>query len=213
MVDKSIKLLEDPSFRQQHGMFSTIAENFSFIASNPKNQRSRDSINWVAPYMKTLRKYGRQCEHITEFGVNQVNSTYAFLASKPKKLVSVDIDLNRRPSQYVPAFKGVNLWLEWAKVLAEREGVIFQPIEADDASIDIETTDLLFIDSKHSENHLRKELNRHKNKVRKYIIFHDTTLFGGQLMPPIQELLSERSFEIVEHIKESPGLMVIRRVI
>jgi len=30
-------------------------------------------------------------------------------------------------------------------------------------------------------------------------------------MPPIKELLSEGDFEIVEHIKSEPGLMVIKR--
>jgi len=210
MLD-AINQLKDDKFREKYGMFPTIEENYSFIASNPKNQKGRDSIMWIAPYMEILRKYASECEHITEFGVNQVNSTYAFLAARPKKVVSVDIDLHIRPSKTIPAFRKTNLWLIWAMHLCAEEKVNFVAIQADDAKLDIEPTELLFIDSKHTESHLRAELKKHKDLVSKYIIFHDTTLFGGQLMPPIKELLSEGDFEIVEHIKSEPGLMVIKR--
>lgn len=192
-------------------MLPTIEENYSFIASNPKDQKGRDSIIWIAPYMHILRKYSEECDHITEFGINQVNSTYAFLAVKPKKLVSVDIDLHKRASKSIPEFNRTNLWLVWALELAKNGGIDFVAIEGDDSKIDIEPTDLLFIDSKHTGRHLRLQLNKHKNLVSKYMIFHDTTLFGSELMPPILELLEEGNFEVVEHIKSSPGLMVIKR--
>jgi hypothetical protein len=88
---------------------------------------------------------------------------------------------------------------------------VFETIQYDSAKVDIEPTDLLFIDSKHTNKHLRAELSRHKDKVRKYIIFHDTTLFGGEIMPPIRDLLAEGVFEEVETFKTSPGLMVVKR--
>jgi len=204
-------VIDNERFREKYGLFPTIEENYSFIASNPEDQKGRDSIMWIAPYMEILRKYSEECEHITEFGINQVNSTYAFLAAKPKKLVSIDIDLHKRASKSIPEFNRKNLWLLWALKLAMNEGIDFVAIEGDDSKIDIEPTDLLFIDSKHTMGHLKLQLNKHKSLVSKYIIFHDTTLFRKQLMPPILELLREGDFEIVEHVKSSPGLMVIKR--
>jgi hypothetical protein len=211
MNEEVLENLENPDFRSKYGMYHTIEENYTFIASNPSDQKGRDSIMWIAPYMEVLRKYASECDHVTEFGINQVNSTYAFLAAKPNKLVSVDIDLNRRASQKIREFKGTNLWLVWAKRLADESGIVFETIQYDSAKVDIEPTDLLFIDSKHTNKHLRAELSRHKDKVRKYIIFHDTTLFGGEIMPPIRDLLAEGVFEEVETFKTSPGLMVVKR--
>jgi hypothetical protein len=38
--------------------------------------------------------------------------------------------------------------------------------------------DLLFIDTWHNYGHLKRELEFHNSNVKKYIIMHDTTLFG-----------------------------------
>ena len=46
----------------------------------------------INEHLPTLKRYADECEHITEMGVRWVVSTYAFLMSKPKKLVSIDID-------------------------------------------------------------------------------------------------------------------------
>lgn len=205
------KQLNNANFREKYGMLPTIEENYDFIASNPRDQKGKDSIMWIAHYMETLRKYASECKHVIEFGVNQVNSTYALLAARPKKVVSVDIDLHVKPTKNVPEFRKVNLWLIWAMHLCAEEKVNFVAIQADSVKLDIEPTELLFIDSLHTKAHLRAELTKHKDLVSKYIIFHDTTLFSKQLMPPIQELLDEGDFEVAEHLKDKPGLMVIKR--
>ena len=44
--------------------------------------------------------------------------------------------------------------------------------------IEIEETDILFIDSWHIYGQLIRELNMHHKKVNKYIILHDTTVDG-----------------------------------
>lgn len=205
------ELLKDSDFRSRYGMFDSIEENYAFVESNPRNQLGKNSIQWIAPYMSILRKYASECKHVTEFGINQVNSTYALLAARPLKVVSVDIDLHVKPCKSVPEFNKTNLWLIWAMELAKKEGIHFQVIQGDSSSIDVEPTDLLFIDSKHTTSHLRAELKKHKDFVNKYLIFHDTTLFGNELMPAINELLKEETFEVVEHVKTSPGLMVLKR--
>jgi hypothetical protein len=51
-------------------------------------------------------------------------------------------------------------------------------IETDVLNIEIESTDLLFIDTLHTYNQLIKELELHSEKALKYIILHDTTTFG-----------------------------------
>ena len=102
---------------------------------NKKNIKS--DIN---EHLDTLAKYASECGHITEMGVRSVVSTWAFLISKPKRLVSIDI--NPAP-------------IEKALELAKSIGVDMDFIIADtvDPNFEIEETDLLFIDIEFSVHH------------------------------------------------------------
>ena len=53
--------------------------------------------------------------------------------------------------------------------------------------IDIEETDLLFIDTWHHYNQLTAELKKHSDKVKKYICFHDTTSYEHHSEPTTSE--------------------------
>jgi len=110
-------------------------------------------------HLEILRTYAKECDYITEFGVRYVVSTWAFLAGLPKKMVSVDF-------RQCP--------VDEVHKAAEKAGIDYQFICADDLTIDIEETDLLFIDTLHTYDHLSAELKRHSKNVRKYIILHDT---------------------------------------
>lgn len=117
----------------------------------------------------TLLKYAKNCDHITEFGVRWVESTFDFILAKPKKLISIDID---HPSIHT-SFNGESN-LQEAYASADECGVHFTFKQANILEIDIEETDLLFIDTEHSYLQLKHELKKHSKKVRKYIIMHDT---------------------------------------
>ena len=144
---------------------------------NKKNIKS--DIN---EHLDTLAKYASECGHITEMGVRSVVSTWAFLISKPKRLVSIDI--NPAP-------------IEKALELAKSIGVDMDFIIGDtvDPNFEIEETDLLFIDTWHVYRQLKKELKQHSHKARKYIIFHDTTTFGyvDEGENPISHTFSEHA--------------------
>jgi hypothetical protein len=199
-------------FSSDYGIFDTINDTYRFLLRcNFKNQRRRDSIHWMQHYLPILRKYGKNCNHITELGVNQVVSTWAFLAARPRTLISVDIDLHKNPTKHVPEFNGINYWLVSAVRLSAIEGIEFIPIESNDIEIEIDDTDLLFIDTLHRKYHLNEELRLHSNKVSKYIIFHDTVLFGNELNEPIDKLIQSGEWTDIENIKSNPGLRVIQR--
>jgi hypothetical protein len=69
--------------------------------------------------------------------------------------------------------------LYYAKELAKGCGINFDFWEADDMTVDIEPTDLLFIDSLHTYCHLTYELEKFSPKVSKYIAMHDTSAPWG----------------------------------
>ena len=97
---------------------------------------------------------------------------------------------------------------------------------ADVLAVEIEPTELLFIDTEHNYYQLRQELATHASKVSKYIIFHDVVTWGyvGEmygrphliipgLLPAIDEFLKANdSWKIVEYFENNNGLMVIERV-
>ena len=45
----------------------------------------------INEHIPTLISYGQECNHITEMGVRGIISTWAFLGSAPKKMMSYDI--------------------------------------------------------------------------------------------------------------------------
>ncbi len=127
----------------------------------------------INEHLPVLREYASKCEHITEIGMRGARgSTVALLAAQPKEFISWDLNPNAIISQAV------------ADLVPLAGRTQFQPRVGDSLKINIEETDMLFIDSLHTGIQLRNELLRHgmnnerTSKVRKYIAFHDTVTFG-----------------------------------
>lgn len=119
-------------------------------------------------HMPNLRMYADQCDSVVEMGVRGIVSTYAFLMSKCKKLTSIDI--------VDPSSHGGNI--QEVSDMAASAGIDFKFIQGDTLKLEIEPTDLLFIDTLHAYHQLIQELNLHASKAKKYIILHDTVTFG-----------------------------------
>jgi hypothetical protein len=141
-------------------------------------------------------------------GVRWVVSTYALLMGKPKKMISYDIN-------------GIN-WESIAEMV--KTDTSFEFRVANTLDLEIEETDLLFIDTLHNYNQLSGELKLHGNKSRKYIIMHDTTLFewigesyNGKvdevgLWPAIAEFLEQNPhWDILERYENNNGLTILKR--
>ena len=165
----------------------------------------------INEHLPVLAKYAKECNHITELGVRTVISTWALASGNPKVLRSYDI--------FHPEKHGAKQHFEqFNEAIAETE-IDFLFTEADDLQIEIEETDLLFIDTWHVYEQLKKELELHGNKAKKYIIFHDTVTFAEQgegggvgLIPAINEFLrANPHWVIIEHFLNCNGLMVLFR--
>lgn len=150
----------------------------------------------INEHLTKLREFADKCNHVTELGVRGCVSLFAFLSSKASKVVAVDI---------------CDVWVPEVEKL--------QFICADDLEIEIEETDFLFIDTLHNYNHCIKELNKHSDKVRKYIGFHDTAIFGEHgddhgkgLNYAIAEFLLQGTFAEVYRTKANNGLTILQRI-
>jgi len=174
----------------------TLEEAYQFTVEHARDIRE---------HCPTLVDYAKQCRHVTEMGTRWGASTLAFLYAQPEHLVCYD-------------------WKKHANVnriakLAGNTNFTFH--ESSTLEVEIEPTDLLFLDTLHTYTQLKAELNLHSDKAKKYIIMHDTVKFGkkGQregergLEPAWTEFLKTSDcWELHEHYTNNNGLTILSRV-
>jgi len=168
----------------------------------------------IFEHLPILKKYTQECDTVVELGVRVIVSTWAFLAGKPKNLISIDI---RHPSQHDIA---PTCSLEEVYSAASSAGILFEFRQENTLTNELPECDMLFIDTYHTYYQLRAELFRHSNKAKKYIIMHDTISFGvtGEdgglgLQKAINEfLLHDKNWCIHEVFTNNNGLTILRRV-
>lgn len=164
-------------------------------------------INEHLPVLFTL---AMQCDRIVEFGVRTGNSTVAFLAgleqrplaSTVTQLHSYDIE---DPDPQIP--------------LPKRPATSWYFQKRDTAHLGtIPECELLFIDTAHTRVHVAAELQYHA-RVRRFIVFHDTVLWGlvgmdgktGVLHAALDFLAARPEWELQEHLLNNNGLLILRR--
>ena len=160
----------------------------------------------INEHLETLKSYASKVNHVTELGVREGNSTVAFLAGKPRFLVSYDIN---------PC--GNRTLIAEATI---KSGVQWFFLQENSLTCEIMPTDLLFIDTEHNYEQLIQELNRHNTKVSKYIILHDTETYKhvgdpankGGLLKAINEFLdANKSWSVKEVFTNNNGLTVLEK--
>jgi len=162
----------------------------------------------INEHFPALIKYGSECNHITEMGVRWITSTWAFLGCGPEKLISYDMqdpsywDESNPEEKLEIIQRGYNK-LQDVYDVADEFGLDFKFIKANVLDIEIEETDLLFLDTWHAYKQLKAELELHSPKVRKYIVFHDTTTYGD---------IDETNYEILGSEWKGEGIGIWRAI-
>jgi predicted O-methyltransferase YrrM len=98
----------------------------------------------INEHLDTLRGLARECSHVTEFGTRAGVSTTALLDARPKVLVSYDIDR----LSVVAVLEEVARGLRCTQFIFRQANVL---------EVEIEDTDLLFIDTWHVYDQLKEE--------------------------------------------------------
>jgi len=157
-----------------------IKELYLNHVNNPTQFKSTD----INEHLSTLKGYSEKYSHISEMGVRWGSSTIAFLYGNPDKLISYDIQKTNEINEIINLSKTIET------------NFIFN--EEDTLSIDIETTDVLFIDTLHTYNQLFSELIKHSEKVKYHILLHDTVSFREK-----DEVLYNHASVMVKNMKNS----------
>jgi hypothetical protein len=180
---------------------SELREIYESLVKNPSD---------INEHLPTLKGYAEECDHVTEMGVRGACSTWAFLCAGPKALVSYDIE--------DPARWGVDL--DRMRTVASLNNVDFKFVQANVLETEIESTDLLFLDTWHVYQQVKEELRLHASKVKKYIAFHDTVSFGAVgeshgyegINRAISEFLNDNpEWKFEREFLNNNGLLVIKR--
>lgn len=168
-----------------------------------KAQTIKSDINENVHILHDLAK---ECESVVEMGVRTGVSTRAFLATDVK-LTSYDIVMSDEVSRLFSIAK------------AKNKDVAY--IKADVLNIQIEEADLLFIGTLHTYPQLKRELELHGNKAKKYLVFHDTHTFGtrgelqsdsiGLLPALIEFMIKNDHWRFFIHKTNNNGLTVLKR--
>jgi hypothetical protein len=157
----------------------------------------------ISQHCPTLYRLACQVSHITEFGTRQGNSTSAFLAAAPARLVCYDMDIREEALRLVELSEG--------RMQIHQRNVL---------EVEIEETDLLFIDTWHVYPQLAAELRLHAHKARKWIVMHDTTTFGEHgegggegLWRAVEEFLAAHpNWRLQSRVHYNHGLTILERV-
>lgn len=153
-------------------------------------------------YHKVVTELMKECDSFTEFGMCQGPTLAAAMFTHPKKVRGYDI-----------TFEWFGLAKKFFEEYAKQHNIDFKVFQKNTAACsEISETDMLHIDSKHTYKHAKEELNRHAHKVKKYILFHDTTLAPG-IYKAIEEYIQnvDNSWKIIKKSEVGVGYTVIKR--
>uniref|UniRef100_A0A7S4RC99 Class I SAM-dependent methyltransferase n=1 Tax=Alexandrium monilatum TaxID=311494 RepID=A0A7S4RC99_9DINO len=200
----------------------------------------------ISEHVSTLRLYASRCRSVSEIGVRKGASTWALMlglhdaddegarsgAGGPRGEWAPKVHLAYDLDPFVHQGK--------ARQLAVQLGIRYRFQQADSLELELEESDLLFIDTFHAYPQLRRELRRHAPRVRRYIILHDTTVDANVsecrrsldidcaslaaklgctmdevhrgLWPAVQELLAEApEWRLLRRYEHNHGLTVLHR--
>jgi hypothetical protein len=193
--------------------FETLKQSFfQRVAVSPGSPRPTEVVlSDIVLHLPVLQYYSSLCQHVTEFGVREGCSTVALISGCRGEVHSYDIaDTPIRPS-----LEQMALPCSWT----------FHLGDTGDPNLEVAETDLLFLDTLHTYDHLSKELAHHGRKARKFLAFHDTHTCGDfdrsgpdpsarGILPAILEFLGRHpcEYENVYETAENNGLMVFRRL-
>ena len=193
-----------------HNMIKMYAEQRRSLSDDVfeiEYQKARKIPSDINENIHILYELAKECDTAVEMGVRTGVSTRAFLNTSVK-LLSFDVVLNPEVTKLFE--------------LARQKGKNAQYIQADVLDIEIEETDLLFIDTLHTYDQLKKELKLHGNQAKKYIVFHDTYTFGlkgetqidnkGLLSAIIEFMIKNPHWKFHKYTVNNNGFTVLKRI-
>lgn len=154
----------------------------------------------ISPHLPVLNWLARTVGNVTEIGTNDGESTRAFLYSDAT-LKTYDNTFSEKNSKIIETAKNFNKNAEY--------------ILGDLKKIDIDDTDLLFIDAEYNFDQLKSILSYNSSKVKKYIVIHNTKYNEIDKKEPLELIIEflvinkNWKFKLYQPVKK--GLIVLEK--
>lgn len=182
------------------GHVKTLPEFYESIRSQQEEAhgehycKMHDAINDIA----------KECNSYKELGVHQGGTlANALLQPTLKYVEGVDIDMLK----YERFLKPI------AEEYAKENKKILKMRKEDSTSIDSlgYSCDILMIDSYHKAFHMKKELERHGEYIKKYIVAHDTHKPDDQLYWCLADWAADNDWSVAIRNQENVGFTVLKK--
>ncbi len=181
--------------------YANIKKDIGFAYE--KFEELKSTYSDIHRHLDIIYKYAQKCDVGIEFGCRLGSSTFALLLGL-HTLYSCDIEHMQSTYEFLNPYFGERF--------VRYHGYSFDFDMIDEA-------DLLFVDSWHTYETVRKELTIHGHKIKKYIMFHDTVSYGERgedggegILKAINEFLEANpEWKIIYQVDFNNGFMIIER--
>jgi hypothetical protein len=195
IADPTVRLEAQEAAGQLLPEFTTIEQLFESVQAIPRD---------LDQHMPAFRVLAQTAGDVVVELTARRESTIALLAGRPKQLISFSSEVDQH------CFKAAHL-------VSDTTSYEARSFAADQILSKIPNNDLLFIDTKHSYAHLVKELQTYTPACRRFIVLHDTEIYGTRgddsgigLNQAIAEFCDANpQWAVVDHTKEQHGLTVL----
>lgn len=154
-------------------------------------------------YIRRIPYFLKLCTSYRELGTNQGGSASVAVLQNLKYYELID-----------RSFKNFNTVKKHFDTFSKQNNIEICYHEM--SSLDVKTsiqTDFLLVDSVHKYEHVSKEIKLYEPLTKKYMMFHDTFGFPG-VGKAVKDFLKENNnWKIVEEQNETPGYMILERIL
>lgn len=183
--------------------------HFTIVDTNELYNQVRSKSENIAEHMPTLLRMAWECEHVTCLSVWHDGAFIAICAGQPKSLFAACP--NGQP--------------EWSILHEHRMTPAPQTFESypgEPLHAPVKETDMMFISCRHNASYVKKLLERHGNKAKKWLVFHNTVIYGEHsdgvgddqrgLLYGIREWLKDNPhWTVKSHARNCNGLLILTR--
>jgi len=186
--------------KRPHPAFTNIKEPPFAFERFEEIKRNGSDIN---EHVETIFNFTKGCNVAVSLGIGKGDAAFALLLSCQHH-ISIDSAPSRDTLNFLNEYFG-----------SKSSSII----QSTNEPIELEKFDVLFVDSVHTADCVEKELKAHAHKVNKFIIFHDTHIFGdvgedGEegIKKPIYEFLSHnQEWKIIYNENHNNGLIILAK--
>lgn len=179
--------------KQPSPAFKSIQEAFDFVVQKPRD---------MDQHLHTLEEYASKCQHVTDISIRR-ESIVALLASSAKTVRSYNPEIEPVSDYCLAQHADSSRWTGDPSTVKE-----------------IEPTELLFLNTRHTYSQVYQELVTFAPKISKYIILHNTKIFAekgedGQrgILAAVRDFLRKNpQWSVIFHTNEQYGLTILTQL-